>query len=430
MPVFGALGVALALVLRHPTLLLSISIAVNVFAGAAAPYAAELVPSARWPLFATVIGLLFLYSAQSDQSPWRKGPAVTSLLLVAWGFVAVPVGLNPPITAGRATSLLLLFALVFGVLPRLARDQRTYLRLVDAVLWPIGVVAVVSAGLGLLGAPGAIQNWPPGTPERLVGFLQTPNQLAVLCMLGVPVLIGKALSLHGYQRTLLLSLAGVTLIVVAWTWSRGAAVGVGASLLTMLVPVVRRMSMRTILLTGLLFTFAAFVSVVGCTAIERCTAVAAGRLDSTTFENRISLWRTGLDSLNSAPALLVGNGLGSAEELSIRADLTSEAGISATGSFAGVRLHNSFVEALAEMGIIGVGLLGLLLVQLLIAAVRGFPSTGQVDWVRLGLVAATVGFLVHENFESFLLAVGGSAAIPAWCFMSLAAYGPDRPGRS
>ncbi|MGY0196288.1 O-antigen ligase family protein [Leptothrix sp. BB-4] len=258
-----------------------------------------------------------------------------SLLLVGWGGGAVTV-------LTEFSPVVILFFMLATSLDREAKFKAVFgLLVLASVLMSLhGADQMANAGIGWTGAKTI--------DERItyLGFLNDPNDLAMSMLMSLPMAMylgggGTGFLLRWFWR----AMAGVIVYGVFLTNSRGALLALGGILFAYFV-------WRYGLKRGLML-----LPVLGLGLI----AAAPGRLanmsaDEESAAGRIDAWYEGFQMLRSNPLFGIGKGLFTEHNL-----LTA---------------HNSFMLALAELGVVGyfVWFSGVLLTLImLLRVVRHWP---------------------------------------------------------
>jgi O-antigen ligase len=283
------------------------------------------------------------------------------------------------------------------------------------IIWGYVAGGVTSALIGFLAVSGVPASEPIDA-TRLSGGIGDPNELAAFL---IPVV---ALAAFGFAaerdllvRWLLLSAMAVSGLAILFTLSRGGYLALGAMLLIALAAAGSMRPTAFVLVLGIsalalgYFTFAASPE-----ARERITHITseggAGRTD---------IWSVAVAAAADRP--LVGVGAGNFPSVE------PVYGASARLNLPNVEVvvdrphvvHNTFLEMVVELGLIG-GLAFLLLVAALLApgvrAWRSFERSGEHDMELLsrGLVIGTLGMLVAFFF------VSGQAKEQLWLLLGLA----------
>lgn len=224
---------------------------------------------------------------------------------------------------------------------------------------------------------------------RGVGIFNDPNDLAqmlgvgvVLCALGVEV--GRT----WLKKAAWLALAGLMLYVIYLTQSRGGLLGLMAGLGVLFVA--RFGWKRAVILGALVLPMLAMVF------LARTTIST----DEASAQTRVQLWSDAMEALRGCPVLGVGPG--------------------SFAESAGQVVHNSFLQAFAETGVVG----GLLFFTAYYVAIWGVLRLGRrpltvpdPDMARLSpiLAAALVCYCVG------MLSLTRNYVIPTYSLLGLAA---------
>jgi O-antigen ligase len=366
--------------------------------------------------FASVVGLAAVRGAASR--PSGASLAMLGLLgtLAAWIALSSTWAVPGALVEHDARRCLV-YVSALGAVVSLV-DARRRVALLRGLVGGIAVIAIVA--IAIRAGSGAVADRFYGSlAEEPVGY---PNALGALMAIGVVLAAG--LCLHaGSSRRALQGSTAVLVLVLGLTESRGAALAlaIGLCALAYLAPAGARArdAVRALLpavvgtlgwlvvawagttgtpvAVGAIATFAAGASlpalgrlrsrhaliVLVCGALAVSAALAATRPVSTTSSFRTAYWAAALDAARLHPVL--GTGSGSFHLTWI------ERG--ANGTF--VRdAHSLYVEALSELGPVG-----LLLVASLVAVPLGATVRRRGDPISATAGAAFVVFAVHAGLD-------------------------------
>jgi len=342
----------------------------------------------------------------------REHPVVgyLSLLFIGWAAASVLWAREPALAAVGALQLAFGVALVFVVFAAVRELRHT-----RWIIWGYVAGGVTSALVGLT----TISSVPASEPVdagRLSGGIGDPNELAAFL---VPVV---ALATFGFagergllERWLLLSSIAVSGLAIMLTLSRGGYVAFGAMLLIALVAAGSMRPTAFVLVLAVAgiglgyFTFAASPQ-----ARERITHFTSGG-----GGGRTDIWSVALEAAADNPFTGVGAGNFRSVEPAY--------GASARVNLPNVELvvdrprvvHNTFLEMVVELGLIGGLAFVLLLAALLAPAVRAWRSferarDRRMELLSRGLVIGTLGMLVAFLF------VSGQSKEQLWILLGLA----------
>lgn len=323
-------------------------------------------------------------------------PVLTYLLVLFFGWAAISAiwaeSQGDSVTAlGRYAPNLLLIPIVFTAL----RTRRQAVWILAAVV----VGAAIAATAGLLDPP-ADPAAAAGGPRRVTGTIGDANELAAALLLGLFVAGGFAANPGFPPRwrvsclaVLTLSLAGIMLSL-----SRGGLIALAVAMLIGVV-VSGRWRPRVAVLAGVVvsaafFYFALFASL---PARERVTELGGGT-------GRVDLWTVGWRMVEDKP--IGGVGVGNFRDSSIHYLLRP--GVIERDDFivsSPKVAHNTYLQILAETGIVGLllflAILGLSLGSVLVAA-RAFERAQdvQMEIISRALFAGLAGYLVAIFFIS------------------------------
>lgn len=306
----------------------------------------------------------------------RVGPAGASFLLFLGFYTLAGIWSELPAAAVKFKVMYAMVAVAGLLLASSVRsfaDFRSGLRILTAagLLYALLVLAGIAREPGQL-LSGRLSVW--GWNANRIGH-DAAAMLALCLFVGV------------YDRAKIwklyaLSLAGFFGFITLATGSRAATGMAAISSVIMLAPLFRRPVLLTTLaiIGGLAVNF--FMQAVSSDALERIGEV--------NFTNRQMVWHNGMELFLLNPA----TGAGWVFDISPR------------GGAATANLHSIYVQILAETGLIGAGLFGLMLVVcgikslLILNDVRKTPGAAPYAFFAFSLAGAT---LAHGMAESSTL---------------------------
>ena len=346
---------------------------------------------------------------------WRERPllATAALTLLVWSLAsslwAVDSAAAISTTLRFAQGVLLVF-IVFSAI-----RQPRHLRWV-AYAFIAGAVLSAADGLSGVTQPDRADIAASG---RLTGGIGDPNQLAAALLPALGIVLFLLTVRHGRRMQLLLLGSGaVCAFAIFATESRGGLVGLAVMLAAALVFAGRARAyviVVSLALSGMAAVY--FTLVAAPTALARVTAFSAGG-----GSGRTDLWSVATRVAEDHP--LFGVGIGNFTVVENRYafgtfDLPRFDLVSNTPTV----VHNMYLNVLAEIGVIGLGLLAIMIAAAFVAAVKGVHEFERADNVEMemlgrGLVIGVVGLLAADIFLSaqydkplpFLL--GTIAALP------------------
>lgn len=268
----------------------------------------------------------------------------------------------------------------------------------EQLVWVLGafvVGALITAIYGLL-VPA-----PPSDLGRLEGAGGDPNETAAALVAAATLAIALAVSLKGkpFLRLAVLAIAPVCAFASLLTLSRGGLVAFGAALIAAVIMGGRRrgqMLVLAVVLGALAVGYFAFFA--PASATQRVTEVHGGT-------GRTDIWKVGWRMVQASP--LQGVGAGNFPIVSIHyllapgALLRDDFIVSNKPKVA----HNTYLEVLAELGIIGLTLFLIVIVFAIGCAVRAARyatrlGDREMDILARALVVALAGLLAAYFFIS------------------------------
>jgi O-antigen ligase len=318
-------------------------------------------------------------------------PAFLLVLFLLLGWVLVSVAWSED--SGAALASLsrwvpnaLLFVIVFaGVRTR------------EQLMWVLGafvVGALISAIYGLA-VPAPAKDF-----GRLEGAGGDPNETAAALVAAAALALALAASLRGKPllRLVVIAIAPLCAFASLLTLSRGGLVAFGAALIAaVLMAGRRRGQMLALAVTAAALAVGYFAFFAPAQAVERVTEVHGGT-------GRTDIWKVGWRMVEGAP--LQGIGAGNFTVVSIHyllepGALLRDDFIVDTPKVA----HNTYLEVLAELGIVGLTLFLIVIVFSIGCAVRAARYAARVgdremDILARALVVALAALLAAYFFIS------------------------------
>jgi O-antigen ligase len=261
--------------------------------------------------------------------------------------------------------------------------------------------ATVAAGYGVVTSPTISGGAAEASEElnRVAGTVGDPNVLASILLAGTFLAVALALTQkrNPAMRLTLFFCAFLCLLGVVLTFSRGGLIALGAAMLVTPFLVRRRAAAITLMVLVVIGIVAFVVTFAPADAKDRLTKNDGG-------SGRTDIWRIGWRMVEANP--VVGIGVGNFQNTSVhyqiapgaarvRTDLADHPSVA----------HNSFLELLAEGGVIGLGLfLGIIVAALATAvkATRRFLRERRSDLAVLSgaVVIAIIAILASDFFIS------------------------------
>lgn len=357
----------------------------------------------RYP-FAVVLLLLTLHQGASASRALRQAPkAAAALVRWAWGLVLVSALLAPfSIAPAGAVAQLAIFAVLVATMHVHITHRWHYFGTTTTdlrtIFWTLSVPVVISALTGRL--RGA----------RLAGLFENPNTFAIMALLAVAVGLGVWSQHRTVATTVVLA---INIVGMVMTQSRTAllAFAIAATVL-----VVRKWSGRihptvilaivsagvVVLLTALLQVRIPVPQVIG-----RFMTGADDPLNT-----RDLAWSHALDLWSDHPLTGVGFRVG---------DVAFKQASHLT-AFGGSQAHNSYIQVLLEVGVLGFVPFAAMLLTL-IRTVSKVEPTG----IGIGYIAVVIVGLMAALTESYLFGIGQAAC---WVFWLIAAAAASATGSS
>jgi O-antigen ligase len=318
------------------------------------------------------------------------------LAFLAWGALSISWSEDPSSTVVNLTRYLLNFSLVvitYSALTRRRDVEGMY------YVWLAGITVTAAYGF-LHPASGSIES---GRLESTVG---DPNELAAVLVTGIVLALSVAITAKRSPllRLTALGVASLALFSFVFTGSRGGIVALGAALIAAwLMAGKGRRAGATLAIAALAVTAVVFFSAFAPQSVrDRVSQTVPGQTE--TKEGRSTVWAVGWRMVEANP--IHGVGLGSFQTSSIHyvlapGTLERADQIIDTPKVA----HNIYLQAFAELGIVGLlmflGLLGFPL-YCAIKATRNFvrKKDFEMEIMSRALVVALAAYLTADFFLS------------------------------
>lgn len=264
-------------------------------------------------------------------------------------------------------------------------------------MWLVGALLL---GAVITAAYGAVSPAEADPEGRLSGSFGNANETATALAVGVALAGGLAFALRGRPLLRVAVTIGVPLCVVALflTVSRGGIVALIAVLIAgALIAGPRRGTVLPAVALAVVGAFLYFGAVAGPETRERLLSSDGGT-------GRVDIWRVGWRMVEANPAL----GVGAGNFASSSVHYLLEPGALARSDFIvddPKVAHNTYLEVLAELGVVGLvlflAILAAVVVALLGAARRfGAAGDGEMDLLSRAVLVALIGFLIAAFFGS------------------------------
>jgi O-antigen ligase len=319
----------------------------------------------------------------------HPGFLLVLLLFLAWVLLSASWAESPDVAIEAITRYLpnaLLFLIVFAGV----RDR-------EQLLWVVGSLVI---GAFLSASYGLVNPAPPDASGRLSGALGNANETAAALVAGGALAAALSVALRGKPILRLASAIVVPLCIFAvfLTLSRGGLVALAVSLIAAVVMAGRRrgaaIAVTVCALAATVLYFGVFASDV---ARERVTALDGGT-------GRGDIWTVGWRMVEDNP--LKGVGAGNFPVASIH--YLIEPGAILRDDFIIDQpkvAHNTYLDVLAELGVVGLALFLSVIAFSLWCAMRaiGFAARAedrQVEVISRAMVVVLAGLLAADFFGS------------------------------
>lgn len=356
----------------------------------------ELLPFLRVFKLPTIT-LLLLASAIlfSGRLRLEERQSVLFVLILSIMVIHGPIAVNNYWALMVFLSMLMNFTVYLGLI-NYVDDQEKYERLIRTWIWVHVFLAVV--GIGKRG-------------RGIGGFLADENDFCMTMNMIVPISFFLAFYASGKEKIFYVVITGLFLFVIILSKSRGGFVGLMAAVTYCLLR-----TKKKVLAAALVGMFAIFILAVAPSSYwKEIHSITEQGSREGTGEERIYTWRIGWDIFLDNPIIGVGQGnfpyvFGKYE---LAAMGTEEAFHGR--SVAGRQAHSIYFTLLPELGIIGVSIFTLMILNMFkdLKLVRmesmsrkyktnKVTTLGQNYFLALGLEGALISYLVSGVFISIL----------------------------
>lgn len=268
-----------------------------------------------------------------------------------------------------------------------------------------GLLRTYVAGAMCAGLFGLVQViW----TDRAVGLQGDPNIYAMYQVASIPAAI--ALMRGSRARWVYVIAVAVALVSVLASGSRGGIIATGATLLLSAIVMAPRHRRTQLFGVGL-------IGVAALAGASFLTNTRAARVSTDRASGRIDIWHVAWAEFMEHPVLGIGSGQFKGESIDL---LVTTPGVELLRSHLlvgkGIEVHNLYLEALAERGLIGLLFLLVLLCSTLTLLLRmgddRFPETLALAPMLVAFAVATF-FLSIANNKLFWILIGLSIVLQA-----------------
>jgi putative inorganic carbon (hco3(-)) transporter len=338
-------------------------------------------------------GSFFFQSLQSRRKLVFDSTHAILLLLLGLALVS-SVGARDPSTALSTTIRYASFIVLYAVVTQMV-DRRLQRRIV----WVLTASASVAVWM-------ALSNYISGFSASATLSYGEPNDLALMLAATLPLTFWLLIT-QRRARTLVVALIGLMAAAILLTFSRGALVGLGAGLTWHAI--VERRHIPALLGGVLVALLAAMLVVRNDPSKFDLSLRAKSRVAEQNVETRLDLWEGAANLAAAHPVIGVGPG-------NFRLHYAQSTG-SPVGTTTLV-VHNAYLEAAAEMGVLGGVILMLYLIivmaRIRVARLRGAGAPGLAAAIRTALVVVVVSSLAHSQQYLLPFWLLGGLATALW----------------
>lgn len=353
-----------------------------------------------------ILALSWLATYASRDRPeeafWVSHPTLTTLLAVWVAWVAASYfWAEDPGQAGEAAARIGLNAVLFVIVYEALRDRRHVRLLVGAFV----VGATIAAAYGFIAAPDASRFALSATAasglNRLAGTVGDPNLLAALLVVGLIMALALGASERRSPSVRTMSFLGAAICAggVFLTGSRGGLIALGAALLASVALTPRRRALAAVIAASIVFAGGFYYTTIAPeSTVERLSSNDGG-------SGRTDIWKVGWRMVEDNPV----RGVGAANfQVSSIHYLLSEPGSIESDTYIVDQpavAHNTYLELLAELGVIGLALflaIAAASISCSARAARAFSRSGDrmMEALSLAIVVSLIALLAADFFIS------------------------------
>ncbi|QXE36425.1 O-antigen ligase family protein [Streptomyces sp. GMY02] len=388
---------------------------------------------------ALLVAYCLVRLARERARPLTRTAALVLGLPVLGVTVAALTSGDPPAALPGVARYLQIFVLVPAALLLLIRDRRDFRLVAGAVV----ALALVEGSIGVtqyLTGTGASYM---GENIRAVGTFGPTDVMgmATVVAYGLVICVGYALApVRGpgpRRRTVALVCAGLLLVPLALSFSRGAWIATAVAVLLQLVISGPRRAATVVLAAGALGIVLVGGLGIGSQMIsERLSSITrVTEAPDQSVADRYTMWAAATDMWRERPVTGVG-----LKGFPAHRDSHASLGLSAASDTAGAGLgfqrqpllspHNMYLLVLSEQGLLGIMALAGSWAALLVLALRRLPRHGRGG---SGCAFVVAGLLVWQLVDFGYADIGGPSTVLMAVMFGLAAWwalspDPGRPG--
>jgi O-antigen ligase len=339
---------------------------------------------------------------RSDDLFWSRFPGMFGalMLFLAWNVASYFWAEDPGRVKGQAVILILNIALFVIVLEAVKTERH-----VRGVLSAFVFGGAVAATYGVIAQPNASQFAYSADSSsglgRIAGTVGDPNVLASLLVVGL--ILALALAATGkrdpIQRGMFLFAALLCAAGIFLTGSRGGLVALGGGLIAAILMTPRNrivVAIAAVAIAGSAFTY--YVAIAPEAAVQRLSTADGG-------SGRTDIWKVGWRIVEDKPT--IGVGAGNFQVSSIHY-LLAKPGAIESDSYVVDKpavAHNSYLQMLAELGVIGLALFLAVLISAIACAfkaARVFARLGRtsMEVMSTAVAVALLSLLAADFFVS------------------------------
>ncbi len=258
--------------------------------------------------------------------PQNKWMIALTLAVLASVVVSVDAPWSQAVFKDVFVKIVIIYVLIINLVDRPER--------VVAFQVVLGAATTFLACYAIYGRVSGLNTW-EGTRTGGIGLLGDPNDLALTLLTTMPFVLLAALRTVGAARVAFGAMFGLSLVAVLFTQSRGGLLGLVAGMAVLFRHRVRNKAVWVAL---------GVVAIVGLAAVSGVTERAAGGGLDESASNRLDAWKAGFRMFLDHPVAGIG----------IECFPQMYPSYATEWFWRTVTAHNTWVQVLAETGVLGI----------------------------------------------------------------------------
>lgn len=349
-----------------------------------------LLPLAPTTYTAGIIGITFLAVVLNDKYRFKDGMPANVLPAILFLITAVIAAIFS-IARGDSLKVLplyLIYFMLFYISQILFRNPKTIKRMLIALAMSVLAISLMGIYQYFFVKVPTAAAWVdvkqfPELETRVYATLENPNVLGEYLGLTIPIFLGLFFAVDKFrQKVVVLGVLGLSFLCLILTFSRGAWLGLAASV------VIFSLLKAPVILILIIAAAAVAPAFLPSVVYERIASI--GSLEDSSNLYRLTIWTAALRMFKDY--WLTGVGLGSTAFALVYRNYMI-AGASA------VHAHNLYLQISLEMGIIGVFALIWMAFRGFSQALSSIERPWKMSYVLAGIATGLLGHLFHGLFD-------------------------------